>query len=436
MLLYSVCLMMSLLISCANNSEQYLKPTNSPAFTPDNDTEFTSYISNSQQNIENILNTVRPNLNQTLYLAKYTNREVALMRSPFQMQLADRGKCNALDNGKKKGFLLIHGLTDSPYMMRSIGKSLINRYPCSLVRAVLLTGHGTVVGDSLNMKKQDWKRIVKYGVHSFKKENRITELYLVGFSTGTTLAIDYVQQNPADSQNRADKVKGLVLMSTAIKAKSKFASLTPFLSNFKHWLSVFFERDAARYESFSFNAAAQFYDLTQDILLANRTIKIPVLMALSADDATIDPIAAREFFCGLKEVNKKTLIWYQSIDQKYNNDIKSNPNLMCGNIIEVELDNFDPKYKTINLAHIATAISPNDAHYGLNGNYHNCKKYDSNITPTEDFKKCQSNDADFIYGENNVQALNGRYLRRGSFNPDYKNLEAKILCFVDDNCSN
>ena len=45
-----------------------------------------------------------------------------------------------------------------------------------------------------------------------------------------------------------------------------------------------------------------------------------------------------------------------------------------------------------------------------------------------------------VFGENNIAGLKDKlklkydFVRRGTFNPDYKNLEAKILCFTDDKC--
>ncbi|CAK8717427.1 esterase [Candidatus Electrothrix aarhusensis] len=423
------------LLTACGGKEKYLEPTGKAAFVPESTVEFSQYVHNSRKNIENILNEVRPNENKESYLGKYTNEEAAAMRSPFQVE-SDRSQCNGMSKGNEKGFLLIHGLTDSPYLMSSISDSLAKEYPCSLIRAVLLPGHGTVVGDSLNMHNEDWKKIVQYGVDSFKHVDRVTDLYVAGFSTGTSLAIDYMQQNPSQrGTDRDDKIKGMILLSTAVKAKSKFACLSPLVSYVKDWMSVFHERDAARYESFSYNAGAEFYDLTKDMANPEYALDIPVLMAVSADDATVDARAAREFFCYSKNVKRRALIWYQSFYPEINAEInsKDTPELMCENIVEVRPKDLDPQYKTLNIAHTAISIRPEDAHYGINGKYHNCKKYDSEKT-MDQFYACQSNTSDYFFGEKNLEDSEGRYFRRGTFNPDYKNLEARILCFVNVNC--
>ncbi len=428
------------LLTACGGTEKYLEPTGKAAFVPESTVEFSQYVHNSRKNIENILNEVRPNENKESYLGKYTNEEAAAMRSPFQVE-PDRNQCNGMSKGNEKGFLLIHGLTDSPYLMSSISDSLAKEYPCSLIRAVLLPGHGTVVGDSLNMSNEDWKKIVQYGVDSFKNVDRVTDLYVAGFSTGTSLAIDYMQQNPSQGgTDRDDKIKGMILLSTAVKAKSKLACLSPLVRYIKDWMSVFHERDAARYESFSYNAGAEFYNLTKDMASPKYALNIPVLMAVSADDATVDARAAREFFCSSKnvkerDVKRRALIWYQSFYPEINAEINSEdtPKLMCENIVEVSPKDLDPQYKTLNIAHTALSMHPEDTHYGISGKYHDCKEYDSKKT-MDQFRDCQSNTSDYFFGEKNLEKPEGSYFRRGTFNPDYKNLEARILCFVNANC--
>ncbi|MCI5162510.1 MAG: hypothetical protein D3917_10945 [Candidatus Electrothrix sp. AX5] len=123
--------------------------------------------------------------------------------------------------------------------------------------------------------------------------------------------------------------------------------------------------------------------------------------------------------------------FYPEINAEINS--KDTPELMCENIVEVSPKDLDPQYKTLNIAHTAISIRPEDAHYGINGKYHNCKKYDSEKT-MDQFYACQSNTSDYFFGEKNLEDSEGRYFRRGTVNPDYKNLEARILCFVNVNC--
>jgi len=64
--------------------------------------------------------------------------------------------------GNKKiryGALLIHGLLDSPFVMRDIGAELQEQG--LLVRSILLPGHGTVPGALLNVTYEDWLQALR-----------------------------------------------------------------------------------------------------------------------------------------------------------------------------------------------------------------------------------------------------------------------------------
>ncbi|MDX9963722.1 alpha/beta fold hydrolase [Desulfobacter postgatei] len=417
------------LASCAPKPS-YLKESGSPAgVPPDTKLPFSQYVQESRKNIEQILGALRFAKGESPFLGDYSAAQAAQMRGPFE-RLPENGSTGP---GKGKGFLLIHGLTDSPYLMRSIADSLHQAYPNGTIRAVLLPGHGTVAGDSIKMRHTDWMAITDYGVRSFEKMETISDLYLVGFSTGTALAIRHLQDNPKNP-----KIKGLILISTAVKAKSGAAFLSPYLRWVKEWLDTFEERDAARYESFSLNAGAEFFLLTKNIMKTKALIDVPVLMAVSADDQTIDASAARQFFCDQVTARRRGLIWYGSRHAERNIDPP------CDDIKEVkpgpvEREFQGTAYRFANYAHTALSMSPSDPHYGVNGKYHHCKAYD---TPPdmENFNKCQKGSAKTIFGEKDIASkaaqkeLDYDYWRRGTFNPDYPRLERAMICFADETC--
>ncbi len=421
---------------CCRPNPAYLEPTGRAASVPGQpEPEFSQYVEDSRTNIKEILDDIRFKSGKSPYLGGYTSAEAAIMRGPFQLPEKDSDICWDPALGSGKGFLLIHGLTDSPYLMRSIGDSLHKAYPCSLVRAVLLPGHGTVAGDSLTMKHEDWMRITDYGVRSFQKMDKIRDLYLVGFSTGTALAIRYMNEGSS-----TDKIKGLILVSTAVKAKSKLAWLAGTVGLFKKWTDIYNEQDAARYESFSFNAGAEFYQLTKGLVDSRYTLHVPVLMAVSADDDTIDAEAARDFFCHFTTSERRALIWYE---YAFTDDRSEPP---CKDIATVRLNGIEQDfegtpYRFASFAHTALSMSPIDGHYGVNGKYRNCKSYEDR-QDAAGFANCQKGSMETIFSENNVASLrdeNGQKLRydfwrRGTFNPDYPRLEKSILCFTNDDC--
>jgi len=417
------------LASCAPEPS-FLNETGSPAGVPrDPDLPFSQYVQESIKNIEHILSDLRFADGVSPYLGGYTAAQAAQMRGPFEILPEN----SSTGPGKGKGFLLIHGLTHSPYRMRNIADSLHQAYPNGTIRAVLLPGHGTVAGDSLTMRHTDWMAITDYGVRSFEKMETISDLYLVGFSTGTALAVRHLQNNPKSS-----KIKGLILISTAVKAKTWAAFLSPYLRRVKDWLATYEERDAAQYESFSVNAGAEFFLLTKNIMKSKTPIDVPVLMAVSADDETIDAHAAGRFFCDRVTARRRGLIWYASRH--------AGRNIVppCEDIKEVKPGPVDREfqgtaYRFANYAHTALSMSPADPHYGVNGRYHQCKAYD---TPPdmEDFYNCQKGSAKTIFGEKDIASkaakkeLDYDYWRRGTFNPDYPRLERAIICLADESC--
>ncbi|WP_022666557.1 alpha/beta hydrolase [Desulfospira joergensenii] len=429
-----VLLLLFLLLAACASKDPWLQETGRAAGVPsDQNQPFGRYIEESRKNIEEILAARRFPNGKSPYLGGYSAAQAAKMRAPFEILSEQGDTCQNGGLGKGKGFLLIHGLTDSPYLMRSIAASLHKAYPCGVIRAVLLPGHGTVAGDSLKMKHEDWMAITDYGVRSFEKMESISDLYLVGFSTGTALAIRQLQDG-----SKSTKIKGLILLSTAVKAKDRAAFLSPYLRWVKDWLSTFEERDAARYESFSVNAGAEFYLLTRDIIKSRYTVEVPVLMAVSADDETIDAAAARQFFCNRTTSQRRSLIWYASRHGEKNIDPP------CSDIKEIQLGPVDRDfrgtgYRFANYAHTALSMSPADPHYGVGGHYHNCKSYEEK-SDTEDFDNCQKGSAMTIFGEKDIASkeakkeLNYDYWRRGTFNPDYPRLERAIVCFADENC--
>lgn len=447
------------LLGCSTQ-EPWLSPSKKPALIPDQAMPFEDYTQQSHQRILAAMEGMTQSGQHVGFLGDYTAQQAATLRAPFEWRgdeqtcsqpgeesvneqaeaLADEPATDpSFGQGFGKGFLLIHGLTDSPFSLRSMAESLRSAYPCALIRAVLLPGHGTWPGDSLNMTHQDWRNIVDYGVSSFQQEDTVKALYLVGYSTGTSLTVDYLNRHPVPAgRTRGDKIEGAVMMAAAVKANSSMAFLAPWVRHVTTWMSHHHEQDATRYESFSYNAAAEFYLLTKDMVQPAKALTVPVMMVVPADDATVDAQAAREFFCYTDQVERKLLLWYRSIDEHINHEISANPALNCDSIVEESPLVMDASYQTLNQSHLGVLIPPTDAHYGLNGHYRHCKYYETNGTEA-DFQACQTDDQASVFGEGydvlkEQEKLNGRYLRRGTFNPEYDAMMEKVVCFVDEEC--
>lgn len=411
----------SLLFSCTEQ-HAWMHPSTTPSFVPSTTVSFEQYIQQSREQIRSALKVRFSDSGDSPYLGNYSLEDTVKMRSPFQMP-KDNQICEKKES--ETGFLLIHGLTDSPFLMRDIAQSLHEQNPCALIRAVLLPGHGTIAGDSIAMRHEDWQAITEYGVRSFDDHPKVQDIYMVGFSTGTALAIRHL----GDS-DYTDKIKGLILFSTALKAHTNFAFLAPAIRHLKTWANLSPEQDAARYESFSMNAGAEFYTLVKDINDEKYTVDLPVFMAVSSDDTTIDAGAAGDFFCNNVKSTNKTMLWYNSA-------ISTVPAPECAGVNIIENGNFKKEFNNrnylySNTSHLAITIAPDNPHYGVQGEYHNCKAYDGG-----DFLACQNQDELSMFGEKNISQDDfvtdpqWKYLRRGTFNPHYHGLETAITDFIE-----
>lgn len=381
---------------------------------PTAQTSFSDYVAINKAHIRDVLARDYFQVRETPFGAAYDIDSVVEMRAPYELKPA----ANCTEAGGGTGFLLTHGLTDSPYLLHDVAQSLRAQYPCALIRGLLLPGHGTVPGDTLSMTNEDWIAVTEYGVNSFRGE--VEALYMVGFSTGTSLSVRYMDAHRDDSL-----VHGLIMYSPAIQARSGLAFLSPYLSWFRDWLSENSESDPARYESFSVNAGAQFYTLTKGLSRDEfEPLNVPVFMAGSGDDSTVNMEAAREFFCAKAPNDQSRMLWFRA------EATDSAPQQLCPGLQVLQAAS--QEYRVVNLAHTSLSVSPENPHYGAEGLYRMCLHYGVDTT---DYAQCVSDDAQTVYGETGL-GEDGRYegklIRRGSFNPHYDETFAEVVSFIEN----
>ncbi len=308
------------------------------------------------------------------------------------------------DKPYRRGVLLTHGLSDSPYHMRHLG-AFFQRNGFR-VMAVLLPGHGTRPGDLLEVDWREWVRTVAYGADCLAAE--VDELYLAGFSAGAALSLFHAGHD--------DRVRGLFLFSPAfeITPLAKWANLHKLYSWLRPkaaWVSNMQDRDLYKYESFCKNAAAQMYKLTQ--ALSKSGVDIPVFAVASADDATVNSAATLRFIQRARHVCSK-LVWYSTAKIEQEN-------------IEW-VDSAVPEKRILSSAHTAIVMSPEDAYYGANGEYANCLHYYDN--DSERYKACMSQPREVWWGEVSERNLEHGLLRRLMYNPHYAAMETSMLKFI------
>jgi alpha-beta hydrolase superfamily lysophospholipase len=164
------------------------------------------------------------------------------------------------------GALLVHGLTDAPYSMRTIGEEL--RAQGYHVLALRVPGHGTVPSGLTDVTWEDWLAAVRLGARHLSRTigpNR--PLLLVGYSNGGALVLKYALDALEGSGD--PPAARLVLLSPMIGVPP-FAWLARVISMLgpvpafekARWLDVYPEYNPFKYNSFAANAGLQTWRLT------------------------------------------------------------------------------------------------------------------------------------------------------------------------------
>jgi alpha-beta hydrolase superfamily lysophospholipase len=206
------------------------------------------------------------------------------------------------------GALLLHGLTDSPYSLRSVAALLAAQGFYTL--ALRLPGHGTHPGGLVDARYPDWQAVARLGArHVRSRIGDDAPFAVVGYSMGGALAIDYVLEAlAAPGLPLPDRV---VLLSPAVGVSAagvvgswhRVLSFLPAFEKFR-WLEVLPEYDPFKYNSFPKNAGRQMYLLTRvvaDALArarnAGRLVRFPPTLTFqSVADGTVSTRAVLDPF--------------------------------------------------------------------------------------------------------------------------------------------
>jgi hypothetical protein len=134
--------------------------------------------------------------------------------------------------------------------------------------------------------------------------------------------------------------------------------VTKWLHGNLPWVYREKEEDYAKYLSITFNAVSQVSKLTeviQDLRRLNE-LKQPMLMIMSREDETVSSYRAIDYFSTLKNPDNRFLL-YTSIDHRYPDDR-----------ITTRLS-ARPELHIKHFSHTAIPFSPQNSHYGQNGDY-------------------------------------------------------------------
>ncbi|MDO8465636.1 MAG: alpha/beta fold hydrolase [Gallionella sp.] len=335
--------------------------------------------------------------------------------APFELKPAS-GDSAGKQKTWRRGVLLTHGLTDSPYFMRHLAEFF--RENGFRVMAILLPGHGTQPGDLLDVAWPEWAKAVAYGADRLTEE--VDEVYLAGFSTGGALSIY--------QSLRDDRVRGLFLFSPALEITRRAAwanlhRLYSWLIPSAKWVGIKPDKSFYKYESLPKNAVAQTRALTKklDSLLQEHEVIIPVFSAASQDDTTANTPATLEFMAHAHHPSSR-LVLYTTDTGKFPPGISAE---------KLELVNSAlPEQKILSSAHTAIVLPPDDPHYGAAGDYSNCIHYYPD--DMEKYDACINHSGGVLQGEITEANLKAGTLRRLMYNPNFAALKVSMKRFIDD----
>jgi len=369
-----------------------------------NQLEFADYVQLTRKMIAE----VRPDLTSV-------NREKIIDgNAPFELKPTghfSKGRTKPY----QRGVLLTHGLTDSPYFMRSLGHFFQENG--FRVMAVLLPGHGTQPGDLLDVRWQEWAKTIAYGADKLAAE--ADEIYLAGFSAGGVLSVYQAL--------RDKRVRGLFLFSPAFKVspKAAWAHLhRPFSWLFPSakWVGIMPDRDIYKYESFPKNAASQMHALTREIneqeLL--HKLNLPVFTTASADDTTADTTATLNFMMRIPHASSK-LVLYAADEGHHALGFPEEKLELVNSVV--------PEQRILSASHTSIVLPPDDVHYGTEGAYSNCTHYYPD--EMEKYNACINHPDTVLQGEITPQNLAAGTLRRLMFNPNFAGLKRSMQRFIE-----
>ncbi len=165
--------------------------------------------------------------------------------------------------------LMLHGLTDSPYSMRSTAELLYKQGYHVLVPR--LPGHGTAPAGIGQAHWEDWQAVVNIGARHLRSSVRADlPFVIVGYSNGGALAVNYTLDTLHDDSLPAPD--RLILLSPAIGVTpfaffaswNRALSWIPYFRKFA-WDSILPEYDPYKYNSFPKAAGNETYELTQRV---------------------------------------------------------------------------------------------------------------------------------------------------------------------------
>ena len=313
--------------------------------------------------------------------------------------------------------VLVHGLSDSAFSMRDIAKEITKA--CYKARTALLPGHGTKPGDLLSTRLSDWTDTVQYLIEQASQDHE--HVVAFGFSLGSLLVMTEALQpdSPVDA---------LVTLSPAFYlTTSPWAEMSTWLYPMKTWLDKEKPDDTYRYEAIPTVAVAQTIKAKSRLhksLTASDGISIPWLVVQSDDDLVINASKNEKLFLQHAGNEASRLLTYygQSAYAEAMESELDDPRL-------ISLAAHSQDHQVSGLTHVAIHQSPQNHHYGIDGDYRNCGS--GGPRSRTDVRECEEA-VELWLGPWDEKAPDEGPYGLSTYNPHFAELSSRINQFLDD----
>ena len=305
---------------------------------------------------------------------------------------------------KSRAVILIHGLGDSPFIMRDIANVFAKQ--CFNVRTLLLPGHGSHPGHLTEISRYDWQEMVHDAFNQTAQE--FDEVYLGGYSLGGALSILHATQD--------ERVKGLFLFAPVFRINSALAFLTTGLRYVQTWIDTdeIPNPDFARYENSTTQSIAETYLLTRDLKkrLSHNPKLPPTFIAISKSDSTVDAQVVYEFY-QKQPLPFVHMLWFAPEVQDF--DVVQNSQKRL-----VKLPTQLADQNIVSFSHRTIPTHPDNLHYGKNSPVEYCGF---------DYPPCPPK-SQRLYGEFGTGPKNTK-ISRLLFNPHFEKMSEEIAWFIE-----
>lgn len=410
-------------------------------------------------------------LREEVYSQVDTGPEFALVRysagsaaDPFTRAPDFNRSFELVPDDARGSVLLLHGMSDSPYSLHTIGRTLFERG--YRVLGLRLPGHGTAPSGLRSVRWQEMAAATRLATDHLLADGGELPFHVIGYSTGAGLALDLALNALADPQLRIPDSLVLVSPAIGITRLAGLAGIKAALGRLPGFARLAYtqivpEFDPYKYNSFTANAGAQVHKLTGSV--SRRIAQVarsddarrlpPILVFKSTVDATVSTAAVVDRLLGLLPENGNELVLF---------DI--NRAAVVSAILVTDPGPFTNRLMSDTASPFAITLVTNEDTESVNGVAHHKPARSTGITRTESldtswpqglislshvalpfapddplYGRFRPDDPDALFlgqpairGERGLLRISSDWLLRLRYNPFYDFLESRTLRWLDD----